>query len=65
MPLNRLVQLQCDNCGSCNYSEPPLPHANDYFESLGYIRVGRRWYCDNKCRDNHRVKLQELRKNKW
>jgi hypothetical protein len=58
MPLHRLVQLECDYCGGSDYSEPPLSYATEYFSDLGYIHINGRWYCDSKCKDNHRAKLK-------
>jgi hypothetical protein len=59
MPLNRLIQLECDCCGHCDYSEPPEAWSRQEFIERGYRQVNGRWYCDSKCKDNHWVKLRE------
>ncbi len=58
MPLHNLVQLECDNCGACDYSEPPQSYAKKYFSDLGYIQINGRWYCNENCQSNHKEKLK-------
>lgn len=61
MPLTRWIEMECDYCGHCEHSVPPLSYAREYFLELGYLHCNGRWYCDSKCRDNHRVKMKEER----
>jgi hypothetical protein len=59
MPLHKLIQVECDSCGHCDYSESPLAWAKKDFTEKGYLQVNGRWYCDTKCKDNHKVKLKQ------
>lgn len=61
MPLSKIIEMECDYCGHCDYFVPPLSSAKAYFLELGYIHCNGRWYCDSKCRDNHKVKMKAHR----
>ena len=53
MPLHILIQFECDNCGHCDYSEPPKYYAKKYFKNLGYLFVGCKGFCDEKCKRDY------------
>lgn len=59
MPLHTLIQMECDNCGHCDYSEHPKLYAIGYFKELGYLMEGNKWFCDDRCKNNYKAKLNE------
>lgn len=52
------VKFECDQCGRSVDCSGNRSSAKEFFLASGFIQVNGRWYCDGKCRDNHKVELK-------